>query len=69
MFYGYWKYYVSFPKLSTLILPLLHSAHCSKCLQQKLAQMLSRITKIAEEFNVAVYMTNQGKLMQLNIIS
>ena len=29
--------------------------------QQKLAQMLSRITKIAEEFNVAVYMTNQGK--------
>ncbi|RWR80169.1 Meiotic recombination DMC1 [Cinnamomum micranthum f. kanehirae] len=27
--------------------------------QQKLAQMLSRITKIAEEFNVAVYMTNQ----------
>lgn len=30
-------------------------------LQQKLAQMLSRLTKIAEEFNVAVYMTNQGK--------
>ncbi|KAK8623740.1 hypothetical protein V6N13_065103 [Hibiscus sabdariffa] len=28
--------------------------------QQKLAQMLSRLTKIAEEFNVAVYMTNQG---------
>jgi meiotic recombination protein DMC1 len=28
--------------------------------QQKLSQMLSRITKIAEEFNVAVYMTNQG---------
>ncbi|PIA31627.1 hypothetical protein AQUCO_04900138v1 [Aquilegia coerulea] len=27
--------------------------------QQKLAQMLSRMTKIAEEFNVAVYMTNQ----------
>nr|GMC88844.1 disrupted meiotic cDNA 1 protein [Ipomoea batatas] len=27
--------------------------------QQKLAQMLSRFTKIAEEFNVAVYMTNQ----------
>ncbi|KAG0465753.1 hypothetical protein HPP92_019917 [Vanilla planifolia] len=27
--------------------------------QQKLAQMLSRLTKIAEEFNVAVYMTNQ----------
>ncbi|KAG5415570.1 hypothetical protein IGI04_003137 [Brassica rapa subsp. trilocularis] len=27
--------------------------------QQKLAQMLSRIIKIAEEFNVAVYMTNQ----------
>nr|GMD46671.1 disrupted meiotic cDNA 1 [Ipomoea batatas] len=26
--------------------------------QQKLAQMLSRLTKIAEEFNVAVYMTN-----------
>jgi hypothetical protein len=33
----------------------------SKCLQQKLAQMLSRLIKIAEEFNVAVYMTNQGK--------
>ncbi|RHN57699.1 putative DNA recombination and repair protein Rad51 [Medicago truncatula] len=29
---------------------------------QKLAQMLSRLIKIAEEFNVAVYMTNQGKL-------
>ncbi|KAL5224248.1 hypothetical protein ABZP36_010887 [Zizania latifolia] len=28
-------------------------------LQQKLAQMLSRLTKIAEEFNVAVYITNQ----------
>jgi meiotic recombination protein DMC1 len=27
--------------------------------QQKLAQMLSRLTKIAEEFNVAVYITNQ----------
>ncbi|KAL3578117.1 hypothetical protein D5086_019621 [Populus alba] len=27
--------------------------------QQKLAQMLSRLIKIAEEFNVAVYMTNQ----------
>ncbi|KAF2543835.1 hypothetical protein F2Q68_00031977, partial [Brassica cretica] len=27
--------------------------------QQRLIQMLSRITKIAEEFNVAVYMTNQ----------
>ncbi|KAK8949070.1 hypothetical protein KSP39_PZI005165 [Platanthera zijinensis] len=27
--------------------------------QQKLAQMLSRLTKISEEFNVAVYMTNQ----------
>jgi hypothetical protein len=31
-------------------------------LQQKLAQMLSRLTKIAEEFNVAVYITNQGGL-------
>jgi len=31
-------------------------------LQQKLAQMLSRLIKIAEEFNVAVYMTNQGLL-------
>ncbi|GKV43729.1 hypothetical protein SLEP1_g50983 [Rubroshorea leprosula] len=29
------------------------------CSMQKLAQMLSRLTKIAEEFNVAVYMTNQ----------
>ncbi|XP_023156195.1 meiotic recombination protein DMC1 homolog B [Zea mays] len=28
-------------------------------LQQKIAQMLSRLTKIAEEFNVAVYITNQ----------
>ncbi|KAG2568160.1 hypothetical protein PVAP13_7NG295924 [Panicum virgatum] len=27
--------------------------------QQKLAQMLSHLTKIAEEFNVAVYITNQ----------
>ncbi|KAL5201075.1 hypothetical protein ABZP36_035429 [Zizania latifolia] len=27
--------------------------------QKKLAQMLSRLTKIAEEFNVAVYITNQ----------
>ncbi|XP_048627960.1 meiotic recombination protein DMC1 homolog [Brassica napus] len=27
--------------------------------QQKLAQTLSRIIKIAEEFNVSVYMTNQ----------
>ncbi|KAF9677642.1 hypothetical protein SADUNF_Sadunf08G0128800 [Salix dunnii] len=27
--------------------------------QQKLAQMLSRLIKIAEEFNVAVFMTNQ----------
>lgn len=27
--------------------------------QQKLAQMLSRLLKIAEEFNVAAYMTNQ----------
>lgn len=34
-------------------------------LQQKLAQMLSRIIKIAEEFNVAVYMTNQGLLLTL----
>lgn len=31
-------------------------------LQQKLAQMLSRLTKMAEEFNVAVYMTNQGTI-------
>jgi RecA/RadA recombinase len=30
-------------------------------LQQKLAQMLSRMTKIAEEFNIAVFMTNQGE--------
>ncbi|XP_039163384.1 meiotic recombination protein DMC1 homolog isoform X2 [Eucalyptus grandis] len=29
-------------------------------LQQKLAQMLSRLIKIAEESNVAVYMTNQA---------
>ncbi|GJM88027.1 hypothetical protein PR202_ga04044 [Eleusine coracana subsp. coracana] len=28
-------------------------------IEQKLAQMLSRLTKIAEEFNVAVYITNQ----------
>ncbi|KAG0332405.1 Meiotic recombination protein dmc1 [Podila horticola] len=27
--------------------------------QQKLNQMLSRLTKVAEEFNVAVYLTNQ----------
>nr|GMD03757.1 disrupted meiotic cDNA 1 protein [Ipomoea batatas] len=36
--------------------------------QQKLAQMLSRLTKIAEEFNVAVYMTNQGKPFSLKQI-
>lgn len=36
-------------------------AEMNKILQQKLAQMLSRLIKIAEEFNVAVYMTNQGK--------
>ena len=27
--------------------------------QQKLAQMMSRIQKIAEEYNVAVFITNQ----------
>lgn len=27
--------------------------------QQKLNQMLSRLIKIAEEFNVAIYLTNQ----------
>ncbi|TVU43148.1 hypothetical protein EJB05_09590, partial [Eragrostis curvula] len=27
--------------------------------QQKLAQMIFRLTKIAEEFNVAVYISNQ----------
>lgn len=31
-------------------------------MQQKLAQMLSRLIKIAEEFNVAVYLTNQGNI-------
>lgn len=36
-------------------------------MQQKLAQMLSRLTKIAEEFNVAVYMTNQGNARLLKI--
>jgi hypothetical protein len=34
-------------------------------LQQKLAQMLSRLTKIAEVFSVAVYITNQGELFYL----
>ena len=29
--------------------------------------MLSRLTKIAEEFNVAVYMTNQGSTSVLNL--
>lgn len=37
-------------------------------LQQKLAQMLSRLIKIAEEFNVAVYITNQGKFMDLDLM-
>ncbi|PPD70934.1 hypothetical protein GOBAR_DD32185 [Gossypium barbadense] len=32
--------------------------------QQKLAQMLSRLRKIAEEFNVAVYVTNQELQLQ-----
>lgn len=27
--------------------------------QQKLGQMLAKLTRIAEEFNVAVYLTNQ----------
>ena len=36
-------------------------------LQQKLAQMLSRLTKIAEEFNVAVYITNQGGICYLTL--
>ena len=31
--------------------------------QQKLNQMLSRLTKISEEFNVAVFMTNQVNLI------
>ncbi|KAJ0495903.1 putative ATP diphosphatase [Helianthus annuus] len=37
----------------------IHTAYIIVVSQQKLAQMLSRLTKIAEEFNVAVYMTNQ----------
>ena len=51
--------------LISYVLPLYPSlffmirANCY--LQQNLAQMLSRLIKIAEEFNVAVYMTNQGK--------
>lgn len=32
-------------------------------LQQKLAQMLSKLTKIANEYNVAVFMTNQGQTL------
>jgi len=40
---------------------LIFSPACCSLLQQKLAQMLSRIMKIAEEFNVAVFLTNQGK--------
>jgi meiotic recombination protein DMC1 len=28
--------------------------------QQKLGKMLNRLTKVAEEFNVAVVITNQG---------
>ncbi|CAN7046852.1 unnamed protein product [Brassica oleracea var. botrytis] len=39
---------------------LLLSRRLVSVLQQKLAQILSRIIKIAEEFNVAIYMTNQG---------
>lgn len=30
--------------------------------------MLSRLIKIAEEFNVAVYITNQGKFMDLDLM-
>jgi len=33
----------------------------NKFLQRKLAQMLSRLIKVAEEFDVVVYTTNQGK--------
>jgi hypothetical protein len=35
-------------------------------LQQKLAQMLSKLSKIAAEFNVGIFMTNHG--MQLYCI-
>ncbi|KAL6007267.1 Meiotic recombination protein dmc1 [Asimina triloba] len=35
--------------------------------QQKLAQMLSRLIKIAEEFNVAVYITNQVHMIDVVI--
>ncbi|GLT99543.1 hypothetical protein SLE2022_169770 [Rubroshorea leprosula] len=45
-----------------LVLVLFHDMnhiHFNIHLRQKLAQMLSRLTKIAEEFNVAVYMTKQ----------
>lgn len=40
--------------------------------QQKLGQMLAKLTRIAEEFNVAVYLTNQmtadpGATMQVRI--
>lgn len=44
----------------SLFVPILFSDMGQLLLQQKLAQMLSRLIKIAEEFNVAVYMTNQG---------
>lgn len=44
----------------SIFVPFLFSDMGQLLLQQKLAQMLSRLTKIAEEFNVAVYMTNQG---------
>lgn len=33
--------------------------------QQKLNQMLSRLTRISEEFNVAVFITNQASCLAL----
>lgn len=31
--------------------------------QQKLGRMLSKLTKIAEEFNIAIVLTNQGTVL------
>jgi hypothetical protein len=64
--------YFSSVHFEALVKKLKDSILSSSCLwvsgmilQQKLAQMLSRLTKIAEEFNVAVYITNQGELFCL----
>ena len=43
-------------------------SHFAYLLQQKLAQMLSKLMKIAEEFNVAILMTNHGSHLKQLVV-